>query len=159
MASYPQGSEGSPEAQGPTPPPPAWQSLPAVPPRQLAQVTVEDQDGVAVATVSGEVDMSSVTRVAAALTELSNQSIGLVIDLRSVEYLDSSGISLLHDLALRLRRRDQILIIVCPAGSPPRRMLELTALDSQADVRDELEPAIQAIRAASEDGSATDAQI
>jgi anti-anti-sigma factor len=103
-----------------------------------------------VATIRGEIDMSSVDQVAIDLTDLSNLAIGLVIDLTPVDYLDSSGISLLHDLAARLRRRTQMLIIVCPPGSVPRRMLELTALDSQTVVLDELAPAISAIREAHE---------
>jgi hypothetical protein len=54
----------------------------------------------------------------------------------------------LHDLAQRLRRRTQMLIIVCSPGSPPRRMLELTALDRQAAVFDDLAPAVEAVRSA-----------
>ncbi len=127
--------------------------------RDLAQVALEDRDGVTVATVTGEIDMSSVEHVAAAVTDLSNLAIGLVVDLRAVNYLDSSGISLLHDLALRLRRRTQTLIIVCPPSSAPRRMLELTALDSQALVMDDLEPAIEAVRVAYADGPEVDGVI
>jgi len=130
-----------------------------VPPHELAKVALEDRDGVTVATVSGEVDMSSVDRVAAVLTDLSNLAVGLVVDLRSVEYLDSSGISLLHDLALRLRRRSQMLIIVSPPGSPPRRMLELTAIDAQAAVLEDVEAAIEVIRSADEDGSVADGRV
>jgi anti-anti-sigma factor len=143
-------------AEGPVPPRREGEARWAAPPRELANVKLEDHDGVTVAVVSGEVDMSSVERVAAAVTNLSNLAIGLVVDLRLVSYLDSAGISLLHDLALRLRRRSQILIIVSPRGSPPRRMLELTALDAQAVVLEALEPAIEAIRAAYEDGSLAD---
>jgi hypothetical protein len=41
-----------------------------------------------------------------------------------------------------------MLIIVSSPGSPPRRMLELTALDRQAVVFDDLAPAIEALRSA-----------
>ena len=95
------------DAEGPVPPRREGEARWAAPPRELANVKLEDHDGVTVAVVSGEVDMSSVERVAAAVTDLSNLAIGLIVDLRSVSYLDSSGISLLHDLALRLRRRSQ----------------------------------------------------
>jgi anti-sigma B factor antagonist len=144
------------DAEGPVPPSGEGETRWAAPPRELADVRLEDHDGVTVAVVSGEVDMASVERVTVAVTDLSNLASGLVVDLRSVSYLDSSGISLLHDLALRLRRRSQLLVIVSPPGSPPRRMLELTALDAQAVVLDALEPAIEAIRAAYTDGSLAD---
>ncbi len=144
-------SSESPEPRSPGEPVPRL-----APPAELARVRVADHDGVTVASVSGEVDMSTVDTVAAALTDLSNLAIGLVVDLRSVEYVDSSGISLLHDLALRLRRRSQLLVIVCPPGSPPRRMLELTALDAQAVVVDGLETALETVRSADEDDAAAD---
>lgn len=115
--------------------------------REMASVRVEDHDGVAVASVSGEVDISNVDELARTLTGLSNLHLGLVVDLSAVEYLDSTGISLLHDLALRLRQRGQVLAVASPPGSPPRRMLELTGLSVQATVCDELAPAIAGLLA------------
>lgn len=112
----------------------------------LAQITVTDHKGLSVASIAGEVDISNVGQISTALTELSNQALGLVVDLRAVDYLDSTGISLLHDLARRLRQRSQLLVIVSPVGSPPRRVLELAALDAQTAVFDELAPAIAALR-------------
>ncbi|HWE09712.1 MAG TPA: STAS domain-containing protein [Solirubrobacteraceae bacterium] len=142
---------GAPVGGGALPQTAAWSIARPGTPQDLAQVSLGDHQGVTVATVSGEVDMSSVDRVAGTLTGLSNLAMGLVVDLGAVEYLDSSGISVLHDLAQRLRRRSQMLIIVCPPGSPPRRMLELTALDTQTVVLDELGPAIEAMRSACEE--------
>jgi len=68
-----------------------------------------------------------------------------------VDYMDSTGISLLHDLATRLRERSQQLIVVCPPGSPPRRVLELTGLITRTTVVDELAPAVQAMRHVAQD--------
>lgn len=123
-------------------------SLPSTrPPGAALAVRIEDDDGVPVAVLRGEIDLSNVHEVRRVLTDLSNLALGLVLDLRAVEYLDSGGISLLHDLAVRLRSRTQLLTIVCPVGSPPRRMLELTGFEGQALVVDELAPAIAAVRA------------
>jgi anti-anti-sigma factor len=111
----------------------------------LARVKFEDRDGVRVAAISGEVDVSNAGEVAGAFSDLSGLSAGLVIDLGGLDYLDSSGIALLHDLAVRLRERFQRLIIVSPPSTPPRRVLELTALDAQTLILDELEIAIEAL--------------
>lgn len=115
-------------------------------PGDLAHVDIQDHDGVPVAAISGEVDISNVDDVRARLIALPNLAPGLVVDLRRVDYLDSTGISLLHDLAGRLRERSQQLIVVCPPGSPPRRVLELTGLITRTTVVDELAPAVQAMR-------------
>lgn len=85
---------------------------------ELAQVTLRELDGITVAAISGEVDVSNAGQVATVLTELPNLAHGLVVDLHALEYLDSTGVSLLHDLAARLRQRSQRLIVVCP---PSRR--------------------------------------
>lgn len=115
-------------------------------PGDLAHVDIQDHHGVPVAAISGEVDISNVDDVRARLIALPNLAPGLVVDLRRVDYLDSTGISLLHDLAGRLRERSQQLIVVCPPGSPPRRVLELTGLITRTTVVDELAPAVQAMR-------------
>jgi anti-anti-sigma factor len=112
----------------------------------LAHVAVQDHDGVPVAAISGEVDISNVDDITRQLIALPNFAPGLVVDLRLVAYMDSTGISLLHDLAGRLRERSQQLIVVCPPGSPPRRVLELTGLITRTTVVDDLAPAVQAMR-------------
>jgi anti-anti-sigma factor len=112
----------------------------------FAHVAIQDHDGVPVAAISGEVDIANVDDIARQLIALPNFAPGLVVDLRRVDYMDSTGISLLHDLAGRLRERSQQLIVVSPPGSPPRRVLELTGLITRTTVVDELAPAVQAIR-------------
>jgi anti-sigma B factor antagonist len=112
----------------------------------LARVEFEDRDGVKIAAISGEVDVSNAGEIAAAFSDLSGLTGGLIIDLRGLDYLDSSGIALLHDLALRLRERWQRLIVVSPPSAPPRRILELTALDSHTLLLAELEPALEVLR-------------
>jgi hypothetical protein len=52
-------------------------------------------------------------------------------------------VSLLHDLAMRLRSRTQRLIVVSPPDTPPRRILELTALYLNAPIADELAEAVK----------------
>ncbi|MGZ4243648.1 MAG: STAS domain-containing protein [Solirubrobacteraceae bacterium] len=117
----------------------------------LARVDIQDHDGVHVAAITGEIDISNVDDVAHQLIALPNFAQGLVVDLRLVSYLDSTGISMLHDLAGRLRERSQQLIIVCPQGSPPRRVLELTGLITRTTVVDDLAPAVQALRHVAQD--------
>jgi anti-anti-sigma factor len=122
--------------------------------RDLARVAFHDDGGVTVAAISGEVDVSNASEIARAFEDLSQVSLGMVVDLRELVYLDSSGISLLHDLALRVRQRWTRLVVVSPPSSPPRRVLELTALDSHTLILDELEPAIETLRGQAESRSA-----
>jgi anti-anti-sigma factor len=115
-------------------------------PTELAHVSWHHQDGVPIATISGEVDISNIEQVTAALTDLPPHPHGVVVDLRPTTYLDSSGIALLHDLAVRLRQQSQRLVILCPPDAIPRRILELTAMSSHAPIHDELGAAIRALR-------------
>src|SRR5258708_2355989 len=109
---------------GPTPP--------------LASVTRRDEAGVIIAEVQGEVDASNAADVGRELTDISNRSLGLVVDLAQVGHLDSTGIALLYELHLRLERRGQSLAVVAPAGGAARRVLELTAFDTRAAVTDDV---------------------
>jgi anti-sigma B factor antagonist len=101
---------------------------------------------VIVATVQGEIDVSNATEVGIELTEISNQPLGLVVDLGQVTHLDSAGIALLYDLHMRLDRRGLCLVVVAPAGAPARRVLELTAFDSRARLAEEVDTAAGAAR-------------
>jgi anti-sigma B factor antagonist len=101
---------------------------------------------VIVATVQGEVDVSNAAQIGRELTEVPNHSLGLVVDLGAVRYLDSTAIALLYELHIRLERRGQGLAVIAPAGGAPRRVLELTSFETRAAVADDLKAAVTAIR-------------
>ena len=93
--------------------------------------------------IAGEVDISNIDDIANVIYAQPNSETDWSIDLSQVSYLDSSAVSLLHDLAMRLRGRAQRLIVVSPPGTPPRRILELTALYVNAPIADALAEAIK----------------
>lgn len=95
----------------------------------LADVRFEDfEDGV-VAKLSGEVDMSNADEIGKAIKQaLTNQAMGLVLDLRDVDYFDSAGIHLIYDLREALRVRGQQIGLVVPEESPAYDALELAAV-------------------------------
>ena len=103
---------------------------------ELASLTASEHGASLVLIISGEVDISNIDSIAEAIYALPNTEEGLLIDLSGVSYLDSSAVSLLHDLAMRLRSRAQRMIVVSPPETPPRRILDLTALYVNAPIAD-----------------------
>jgi anti-anti-sigma factor len=112
----------------------------------LATVSIVDAGDVSVATLQGEIDISNVDTLAQSFDKLPNQSLGLVVDLTEVSYLDSSAISLLHDLATRLGQRAQGLVVVSRESSAPYRVLTLTEFTSRAPVVADVQEAIRLVR-------------
>jgi anti-anti-sigma factor len=100
-----------------------------------AQVVVEPAETLPVARVTGEIDMANANDVAAQLgAGVSNAAHGLAVDLAGVRYVDSAGLRGLLDLAVRLRRRGQRLIVVLPEQAPLRRVLEVVEMGRVAEV-------------------------
>lgn len=112
----------------------------------LASVSRREGDGVIIAAVRGEIDVSNASEIGRALIDVPNRVLGLVVDLGQVGHLDSTGIALLYELQVRLSRRGQNLVVVAPAGGAARRVLELTAFDTRAAVTEEVEAAVTAAR-------------
>ncbi len=118
----------------------------------LADLRFDRRDGVPVAMVTGEVDLSNAGDLRATLERgLANEDPGLVLDLSATTYLDSSGIKLIFDLGRSLGRRQQQLRVVVPDGSPLQRTVVLvemqaalpvdpTAADAVAAIAEELGP-------------------
>ena len=114
---------------------------------ELASLTAAEHGASLVLVISGEVDISNIDSIAEAIYALPNTEEGLLIDLSGVSYLDSSAVSLLHDLAMRLRSRAQRMIVVSPPETPPRRILDLTALYVNAPIADAFDSGIKLLRA------------
>ena len=115
--------------------------------KQLARILAETHDGIPVARLEGEVDMTNAQSLAERLRRLlSNRSVALIIDLGPTTYLDSSGITLLFGLSDELRLRQQKLHLVVPADSPVARVITITGLDRAAPTHATLEQALEGAR-------------
>ena len=94
---------------------------------ELATLRVRERGAIVMATVEGEVDLSNSGELTAQLTSaVPNDATGLLLDLAELEFLDSSGVHLLYELAERLANRQQRFAVVLPPNRPPRRALELS---------------------------------
>ena len=108
-----------------------------------AQIAVERKGSAIVARLAGEVDMTNSGYVGEELTRsVPNDAAQLVVDLSGTRYIDSAGIELLFDLSRRLARRRQALLLVLPDGSPLRRVLSLTEIETAAPVHESLDSAL-----------------
>ena len=84
----------------------------------LATMHMETHGETTVARIVGEIDASNAGTFGDQLkTSLPNSALGLIVDLSETEYIDSSGVHLIFDLADALRRRQQILALVVPTDS------------------------------------------
>ena len=82
-------------------------------------------DGYELLTVEGELDIATAPRMIAALNEaFADLARPLVVDLSSVDFLDSTGLALLMNAYRRVKRRGQGFAIVCPGG-PISRVFEI----------------------------------
>jgi len=116
---------------------------------RLAHMDLAEVEGVTVARIDGDIDISNAQELGDALVASTRgDSLGLVLDLTPLDYLDSSGVHLLLGLNGRLRQRRQKLRAVAPADAPLRAVLEITAVDKTVPVDERTEDAVRAIRAA-----------
>jgi anti-sigma B factor antagonist len=92
---------------------------------EVEEVSIEDAPGVA---VKGEVDIADAVALEDAIHKAIIHSVGaFVIDLSELEFIDSSGLRVLHRARDVLGREDRQLAIVCPPG-PVRRIFDVSGL-------------------------------
>jgi anti-anti-sigma factor len=115
--------------------------------RQLARIVAETHDGIPVARLEGEVDMTNARSLGDRLRGLlTNRSVVLIVDLGPTTYLDSSGIALLFGLSDELRLRQQQLHLVVPERAPIGRVIRITGLDQAVPTHPSLEQALERAR-------------
>jgi anti-anti-sigma factor len=115
--------------------------LPAVP-----ALGVEHSGEVPVARVHGEVDLDRVQELGRTLAAtVGPRDHGLVLDLSAVDYLDSSGVHLVHELMLTLEQCGQRLRVVAAPGARVLRVLELVDLERSVPLDDSVAAAVAAL--------------
>jgi anti-anti-sigma factor len=107
----------------------------------LGWIDVEDADGITIAAVGGEIDISNSHELEHKLLALPGVAPALIIDLSRVDFLDSCGLAVLHNLAERARHRSQRLVIVCWPSCLARRVIDVTGLGLRLTVVDDRDDA------------------
>ena len=98
-----------------------------------------ERDGTLLVELSGELDISTSPEVEERLLQLERDGVPewLIIDLREVGFLDSTGLSLLINADRRARDAGRRLTVVSGAGAP-RRILVTSGLHGLIDIVEDL---------------------
>ncbi len=113
----------------------------------LSDVDLVAHDGIRVAHVRGEIDMSNADAMLATLVGAIDGVNALVVDLSELGYLDSAGVRLLFTLARRADERGGRLRAVVPQRARIRRVLELADVEQLLALDETAEKAIEQLHA------------
>src|SRR5574341_1990952 len=94
----------------------------------LLQVELSSQDGIAVAILPPEIDLSNVREVRARIFDYASLSWALVVDLSRSTYLDSKGLHLLMELDQFSRQSQQPVRLVVAPEQPVARLLDIAGV-------------------------------
>jgi anti-sigma B factor antagonist len=105
---------------------------------------VSEVEGWTVVTVHGEIDVATSPTLRERLIDLVNDgATRLVLDLETVDFLDSTGLGTIVSLLKRVRTQGGDLRLVCTEARI-RRLFEITGLDKAVPLHASLDDAIAA---------------
>jgi len=112
----------------------------------LIGVEIEERGDVVIARLTGELDIA----VAVATGQKIGRAVpssarGVVVDMTELEFMDSSGISMLFALARQVGSHRQELRVVAQSGRPVARVLEIVEFERAAPIHADVESAVAAI--------------
>ena len=118
-----------------------------------SNVDVQREEGVPVARLLGEIDLTRAPEVRVDLLRaVTNLDHGLVLDLRETTYLDSAGVNVIFELAERLRSRQQGLAAVVPERAIIERLIELVNFRSILQTHRDVDDAVAWVQQLAPDG-------
>ncbi|HEY2263343.1 MAG TPA: STAS domain-containing protein [Streptosporangiaceae bacterium] len=92
-------------------------------------ITVRRERGAVIAAVTGDIDISTVTRLRERLFELADGGQTLIVDLNRVTFIDSAGLGALVGAARRAAAHGGSLHAVCARPADPQAVVALTGVD------------------------------
>jgi anti-anti-sigma factor len=109
----------------------------ATPPEEFS-ISAADVDGRAHVTLRGELDLATAPELEQLVNERIDSSQEVVVDLRGLEFMDSSGIRVLVAAHARAGRTGVRLFIVRPEpGSAVAKIVEVAGLDRELNLLDD----------------------
>lgn len=112
----------------------------------LADLNVETVGQVVVAGLDGEIDMSNARELGEALSrQVTNDALGLVVDLTEITYVDSAAIQIIYELHERLQTRGQEIRLVVAPASPIADALRIADVPAAVGTDETRDAALHAL--------------
>jgi anti-sigma B factor antagonist len=110
-------------------------------------IEIRHEQGNAIVTAAGEIDISTATRLRERLFEIAASGCPLVVDLDQVSFIDSAGLAVLVGTAKHADASGGSLCVAC--GQPKiRKLFRLTGLDHRMPLARTLDEALETLLAA-----------
>jgi anti-anti-sigma factor len=114
---------------------------------QLADVTFERDGSIAIAHLSGEIDMSNATSVRHRIAELvTPDDDAVILELSGLSFIDSAGLHAVFELGAVLDERRQHLLVSVPSGGQVDRTVGIVGMPRAVSVHRSREEALEAAR-------------
>jgi len=115
------------------------------------QIEFAQRHKVLVARLAGELDFSNTKDIEAQIREaMTNDMVGLAVDLSVIRYIDSAGVKMLFDLVQNVEACRQGIGLILDETSPVRRLVEVTNLDDIASVFTSTDECVQELQGSNE---------
>jgi anti-anti-sigma factor len=102
-------------------------------------VTVDDHDGHVLVSARGELDLATASELEAAVLPVVSGGGHAIVDLRGLEFMDSSGVRVIVAAHLAAGENGGRLSLVrLTPGTPIHRVLEISGLDGVLDLVDDV---------------------
>jgi stage II sporulation protein AA (anti-sigma F factor antagonist) len=102
-------------------------------------VTVDDQNGRVLVSARGELDLATASELEAAVLPVVSEGRHAIVDLRELEFMDSSGVRVIVAAHVAAGENGGRLSLVRLApGTPIHRVLEISGLDRVLDLVDDV---------------------
>jgi anti-sigma B factor antagonist len=113
----------------------------------LVDMHIEQRgEDVVVVRLTGELDISVAEPAGQRIVDaLPSSARGMVVDMTTLEFIDSSGVSMLFKIARRVESHRQQLRVVAPAGRAVARVLEIVEFERAAPVDLDVDSAVAQI--------------
>jgi anti-sigma B factor antagonist len=109
----------------------------ALPPDDFA-ISAEDRDGRGYLSLRGELDLATAPELEQLVNERIDAGQEVVVDLRALEFMDSSGIRVLVAAHARAARNDTRLFVVRPADATAvAKIIDVSGLDGELRIVDD----------------------
>jgi anti-sigma B factor antagonist len=99
------------------------------------RIAVTESKAAAVVAVHGELDMSTVPEAEAAIADVARRKRSVTVDLRGVEFMDSTGVALLIRVDAQARQ-DGFHLFVAKARDEVQRVLVMCGVEEQLEMVD-----------------------